>query len=114
MSKKNVSRCAIPVRNNKRYVYVKMKNNNVQQKPRKLTIKAYDKDSETKEALPIYYNDQLIETDTLAFEEEKIYKIDVANVKRKVVFEATQFKGGSGMSVSSKNKGAVNAEIGIK
>ncbi|MFB4162932.1 hypothetical protein ACE1TI_03615 [Alteribacillus sp. JSM 102045] len=113
MAKKNVSRCSIPVRN-KKELYVKIKNNSAAQKPRKLNMNAYDKDSVEKESLPIYLNDQLIKADTLKYGEEKIYKIEAANVKRKVVFETTQIKGGSGLTVSSKNKGAIHAEIGIK
>ncbi|SDI70618.1 hypothetical protein [Alteribacillus bidgolensis] len=114
MAKKNVSRCSIPVRNGKNELYVKIKNNTAAQKARKLAMKAYDKDSAEKESLPIYLNDKLIKSDILKYGEDKVYKIDVSNVSRKVVFEATQFSGGKGLSVSSKNRGFINAEIGIK
>ncbi|RSL29069.1 hypothetical protein D7Z54_33185 [Salibacterium salarium] len=114
MSKKNVSRSSIPIRNGKTDMLVKIINDSTGNETRKLQMYAYDKDSEQKESLPIYLNDTRTHAATLKPGGEQIYRIDVSGVKKKVVFEAIQMKGGSGLSVKSKNKGTINAEIRIK
>ncbi|MDQ0300687.1 hypothetical protein J2S78_003155 [Salibacterium salarium] len=114
MSKKNVSRSSIPVKKGKTEMLVKIINGSIGKETRKLQMNAYDKDSEQKESLPIYLNDKRTHTATLKPGGEQIYKIDVSGVNKKVVFEAIQMKGGSGLSVKSKNSGTINAEIKIK
>ncbi|HZG59249.1 MAG TPA: hypothetical protein VEY68_01815 [Anoxybacillus sp.] len=113
MAKRNISRCSIPVKNGKRKLLVKVKNSD-NKNSRTFKLNAYDKDSVTKESLPIFLNDKPKNEDTLGPGSEKVYSIDVTNVKSKVVFEIIQEKGGSGISVSTKNKGPSSAEISLK
>ncbi|MCL7749895.1 hypothetical protein [Halalkalibacter alkaliphilus] len=114
MSKRNISRCAIPVKRAKdNMIYVKVVNQNADFR-RKFLINAYDKDSASKDLLPIYVGETVKDNDSLGAGEEKVYKIDVTDIKRKVVFEIVQERGGSGIGVSSKNKGPFNVEIRFK
>lgn len=111
MSTTNVSRCTIPTKNNNN-LYVTVKNNNPNFS-RQFTMKVYDKDSTTKELLPIYLDDQPTHTDTLEPGAEQVYRIDVSSVEEKVVFEIIKKMGGSGIKVSrnSKNSSAVQLQI---
>ncbi|MRX72493.1 hypothetical protein GJU40_10080 [Bacillus lacus] len=111
MAKRNVSRCSIPA-GGKTSILVKVKNSASQD--RTFSMNAFDKDSETKEALLISLDGKEINTDKLAPGTEKTYKVDTASVKKKVSFEIIQEKGGSGISVSSNVKGPSNVEITIK
>ncbi|KAF0818632.1 MULTISPECIES: hypothetical protein [unclassified Cytobacillus] len=110
MAKRNVSRCSIPAKG-KEKLLVKIKNSS-EENSRTFKLNAYDKDSETKESLSI--NDKPACQDTLGPGSEKVYTIDAAKVKSKVVMEIIQEKGGSGISVSSKNRGLYNALITLK
>ncbi|RBP96098.1 hypothetical protein DFO70_102425 [Cytobacillus firmus] len=110
MAKRNVSRCSIPAKG-KEKLLVKIKNSS-EENSRTFKLNAYDKDSETKESLSI--NDNPSCEDTLGPGSEKIYRVDAAVVNTKVVLEIIQEKGGSGISVSSKNRGSLNALITLK
>ncbi|PWW32558.1 hypothetical protein DFO73_101823 [Cytobacillus oceanisediminis] len=113
MAKRKVSRCSIPAKNGKENLLVKIINSS-EEKSRIFKLKAYDKDSETQESLPVFFNNKPKNEDTLAPGSEKVYSIDAAGVKRKVVLEIIQEKGGSGISVSSKNRGSSNIQITLK
>ncbi|MDZ5474093.1 hypothetical protein SM124_20425 [Bacillus sp. 31A1R] len=111
MAKRNISRCSIPAKG--KAILVKVRNSHTEQS-RKFNLNAYDKDSDLKESLGIFLDGKPIKSDTLQPGTERIYKVDVANVKRKVSFEIIQESGGSGVSVSTKNKGPASVEISIK
>ena len=113
MSKTNVSRCTIPTKKDNENLYVKVKNNN-QNLSRQFTINVYEKDSSTKELLPVYLDDQLTHKDKLNPGAEKVYRIDVSSVKGKVIFEIMQTKGGSGIKVSRKSNSPTTVEVEIK
>lgn len=113
MANRNISRCSIPAKNGQEKLLVKVKNSN-DKTSRTFELNAYDKDSDTKESLPIFINNMPKNTDTLGPGSEQVYSIDATNVKRKVVFEIIQEKGGSGISVSTKNKGPSSVEISLK
>ena len=89
MSKTNVSRCTIPAKKDTDNLYVKVKNNN-QKLSRQFTINVYEKDSSTKELLPVYVDDQLTRKDNLDPGAEKVYRVDVSSVEGKVTFEIMQ------------------------
>ncbi|MFD2706503.1 hypothetical protein [Salibacterium lacus] len=114
MAKRNVSRSSIPVKPGKNEMTVRLRNDSVNHQTRQLHINAFDKDDDQKEPLPIYHDGQKTNSVVLTPEQGKLYTIDATGVKRKVVFEAVQTKGGKGLSVKSKNAGNVNAEIRIK
>ncbi|WAH37530.1 hypothetical protein [Alicyclobacillus dauci] len=103
MSRTNVSRCTIPKKKDDDSLYVKVKNNN-ETFSRQFNMNVYDTDSLTKESLPVYLDDQITLLDTLEPGAQKVYRIDVSNVKGKVVFEITQKSGGSGIKVSRNSK----------
>lgn len=114
MSKRNISRCTIPVKKAKdNMLFVKVTNGNMDYS-REFKMNAFDIDSLEKELLPVYVEENISDRDTLKAEEEKVYKIDVTGVKSKVVFEIIQEKGGSSIGVSSKNKGSSDVEIRFK
>ena len=113
MSNTSVSRCTIPREEDSDSLYVKVKNSNPKLS-RQITIKAYSKNSETKESLPVYVDDQPTHIDTLGPETEKVYKIDVSSVKGQVIFELTQKMGSSGMKVSKNSKNPSSVELHIK
>ena len=113
MSKTNVSRCTLPTKKGKNHLYVKVKNGN-QNLSRQFTINVYEKDSSTKESLPVYLDDQLIKKDTLDPGAAKVYKVDVSGVEGKVTFEIIQGKGGSGIRVSRNNKNQSSVVVQIK
>ncbi|RFU64571.1 hypothetical protein [Bacillus sp. V59.32b] len=112
---RSVSSCKIPTKHSEDNLYVKIKNNN-QRLSRQITINVYDQDSETKDLLPVYVNDQLTHADTLEPGEEKLYRIDVSSVEKKVTFQIIQEMGGSGVSVVSKksSKNPSSVELHIK
>ena len=112
MVNRNVSRCSIPAKG-KDEILVKIKNNN-NESSRTFKTKAFDKDSQTNESLSIYLDGKLINSATLSPGEEKIFKVDTVKVLKKVSFEITQEKGGTGVSVSTKNKGPSSVVISIK
>ena len=113
MSKTNVSRCMIPTEEDSDNLYVKVKNKN-QKLSRQFTINAYSKNSPTKELLPVYVDNQPTHIDTLDPEAEKVYRIDVSNVKGQVIFEITQKMGSSGIKVSKNSKNPFSVELHIK
>lgn len=113
MSNTTVSRCTIPTEEDSDSLYVKVKNNN-QKLSRQITINAYSKNSPTKELLPVYVNDQSTHIDTLEPESEKVYRIDVSNVKGSVIFEITQKMGSSGIKISKNSKNPSMVELHIK
>ena len=113
MSKSNVSRCTIPTKKANKNLYVKVKNNS-QNLSRQFTINVYEKDSSTKELLPVYLDDQLTQKDKLNPGAEKVYRIDVSSVEGKVIFEIMQTKGGSGIKVSRKSNSPTTVEVEIK
>jgi hypothetical protein len=113
MSKTNVSRCTIPTKKDTDNLYVKVKNNN-QKLSRQFTLNVYDKDSSTKELLPIYVDDQPTRKDTLEPGAEKDYRVDVSSVEGKVTFEIIQEMGGSGIKVSRNSKSPTSVELHIK
>ena len=112
MSKTNVSRCTIPAKN-KDNLYVKVKNNN-DKLSRQFTMNVYEKDSSTKELLPVYADDQLTNNGTLDPGAEKVYKIDATSVEGKVAIEIIQEMGGSGIKVSRNSKNPSSVELHIK
>lgn len=113
MSRTNVSRCTIPTNKDNDSLYVKVKNNNGKSS-RQFEMNVYDKDSSTKESLPIYVDDQLTLSDTLEPGAEKVYKVDVSSVDGKVIFEIIQKTGGSGIKVSRNSKNPSTLELKIK
>ncbi|SFJ14680.1 hypothetical protein [Thermoflavimicrobium dichotomicum] len=113
MSKTNVSRCSIPTKEANDSLFVKVKNKN-ETHSRQFNINVYDKDSPTKELLPVYVDDKLTHSDTLEPGAEKVYKVDVSSVERKVVFEIIQKSGGSGIKVSRNSKDPSSVELTIK
>lgn len=113
MSQTNVSRCTIPTKKGKNNLYVKVKNKN-EKLSRQFNMNVYDKDSLTKELLPVYLDDQLTHIDTLEPGAEKVYRVDVSSVDGKVIFEIIQKKGGSGIKVSRNNKSPASVELQIK
>jgi len=94
-------------------LYVKVKNKN-QKLSRQFTINAYSKNSPTKELLPVYVDNQPTHIDTLDPEVEKIYRIDVSNVKGQVIFEIIQKVGSSSIKVSKNSKNPFSVELHIK
>lgn len=112
MSRINVSRCRISAKGNNN-LYVKLKNKN-ETLSRQFKINVYDKDSSTKESLPVYRDDKLTHADTLAPGAEQNYRIDVSNVEGKVVFEIIQKNGGSGIKVSRNSKDPSSVELHLK
>ena len=113
MSNTNVSRCTIPREKDSESLYVKVKNKN-QKISRQITINVYEKDSSTKELLPVYLDDQLTHKDKLNPGAEKVYRIDVSSVEGKVIFEIMQTKGGSGIKVTRKSNSPTTVEVEIK
>ncbi|MBH8599749.1 MULTISPECIES: hypothetical protein [unclassified Thermoactinomyces] len=113
MSRKNVSRCTIPTKKCNDSLYVKISNRN-EKLSCQFNMNVYDKDSPTKELLPVYEDDQLKHSDILEPGAEKLYKIDVSKVGRKVVFEIIQKNGGSGIKVSRNSKDPSLIELQIK
>ncbi|MFJ7953622.1 hypothetical protein ACIQZG_19140 [Lysinibacillus sp. NPDC096418] len=113
MSNTSVSRCTIPTQEDSDSLYVKVKNKN-QKLSRQITINAYSKNSSTKESLPVYVDNQLTKIDTLEPETEKVYRIDVSNVKGQVIFEITQKNGSSGIKISKNSKNPSAVELQIK
>lgn len=113
MSRTNVSRCTIPTKKDNDNLYVKVKNGN-EQYSRQFEMNVYDKDSSTKESLPIYVDDQLTLSDTLEPGAQKEYRIDVSSVEGKVVFEIIQKSGGSGIKMSRNSKNPSTVELQIK
>ncbi|MCM3197150.1 hypothetical protein [Priestia megaterium] len=106
MAKRSVSRCAISAKNTNN-LYVTIKNTN-EQFIRKFSVNVYDKESPIKTFLPIYLDDQLLNKDTLEPGTEKVYRIDVSNVKNKVIFEIIQEVSGSGISVATRKNNKSN------
>ena len=94
-------------------LYVKVKNSS-QNLSRQFTMNVYEKDSSTKELLPVYVDDQLTHKDNLDPGAEKVYRIDVSSVEGKVIFEIIQEKGGSGIKVSRNSKSPTSVEVHIK
>lgn len=113
MSNISVSRCKIPTDENSDSVYVKVKNAN-QKLSRQITLNAYSENSPTKESLPVYLDNQPTHIDTLEPETEKLYRIDVSNLKGKVIFEITQKMGSSGMRTLKNSKNPSLLELHIK
>ena len=113
MSNLSVTRCKIPTEENSNSVYVKVKNTN-QKLSRQITINAYSENSPTKESLPVYVDSQPTHIDTLEPETEKIYKIDVSNLKGKVIFEITQKMGSSGIRTLKNSKNPSLVELHLK
>ena len=113
MSKSNVSRCTIPTKKANKNLYVKVKNSS-QSLSRQFIINVYEKDSSTKELLPVYLDDQLMPKDKLNPGAEKVYRIDVSSVEGKVIFEIMQTKGGSGIKVTRKSNSPTTVEVEIK
>lgn len=111
MSKRNVSRCTVSAK--KEEVIVKVINSN-EQNSRQFTVNAYDKDVETNKPLQVYVDDKLIKKDKLKPGEEKLYKIQTANVKNKIIYEIVQEGSGGGIGVSTNNKGLSNVVIRLK
>jgi hypothetical protein len=113
MSRTNISRCTISTKKANDNLYVKVKNKN-EKLSREFNMNVYDKDSPTKELLPVYVDDQLTHLDTLDPGAEKVYKIDVSSVGRKVIFEIIQNSNGSGIKVSRNSKDPSFVELHIK
>ena len=113
MSNISVSRCKIPTEEDSDSLYVKVKNMN-KQLSRQITVNAYSENSPTKESLPVFVDNQPISIDTLEPETEKLYKIDVKNVKGKVIFEITQKNGSTGIKTSKNSKTPSLVELHIK
>ena len=113
MSNISVSRCKIPTEENSDSVYVKVKNVN-QKISRQITLNAYSENSPTKESLPVYLDTQPTHIDTLEPETEKIYRIDVSNLKGKIIFEITQKMGSSGIRTLKSSKNPSFVELHIK
>ena len=113
MSNTSVSRCTIPTQEDSDSLYVKVKNKN-EKLSRQITVNAYSKNSPTKESLPVYVDNQPTQKDSLEPETEKVYRIDVSNVKGQVIFEITQKNGSSGIKVSKNSKNPSTIELHIK
>ncbi|AMQ05301.1 MULTISPECIES: hypothetical protein [Sporosarcina] len=113
MTKTNVSRCMISTEEDSDNLYVKVKNKN-QELSRQFTINAYSKNSPTKELLPVYVDNQPAHIDTLDPDAEKVYRIDVSNVKGQVIFEIIQKMGSSSIKVSKNSKNPFSVELHIK
>lgn len=113
MSNISVTRCKLPTEENSDSVYVKVKNAN-QNLSRQITINAYSENSPTKESLPVYLDNQPAHLDTLEPETEKIYRIDVSNLKGKVIFEITQKMGNSGIKTLKNSKNPSLVELHLK
>ena len=93
-------------------LYVKVKNKN-EKLSRQFKMNVYEKDSPTKELLPVYADDQLTHKDNLNPGAEKVYRIDI-KCRGKVIFEIIQTKGGSGIKVSRNSKSPSSVELHIK
>lgn len=113
MSNISVSRCKIPTQENSDSLYVKVKNAN-QNISRQISINAYSENSQTKESLPIYVNSQPTHVDTLEPNTEKLYRIDVSNLKGNVIFEITQNIGSSGIRTSKNSNNPTLVELHLK
>ena len=113
MSNISVSRCKIPTDENSDSVYVKVKNVN-QKISRQITLNAYSENSPTKESLPVYLDTQPTHIDTLEPETEKTYRIDVSNLKGKVIFEITQKMGSSGIRTLKNSNNPSLVELHLK
>ena len=113
MSNISVTRCKIATDGNSDSVYVKVKNTN-QEISRQITINAYSENSRTKESLPVYVDTQPTHMDTLEPNTEKMYRVDVSNVKGKVIFEITQKMGSSGIKTSKNSKNPSLVELHLK
>ena len=113
MSNVSVSRCKIAKGENSNSLYVKVKNLN-KTLSRQITVNAYSENSPTKESLPVYVDNKLTSIDTLEPETEKIYKVDVQNVKGKIIFEITQKIGSSGIKSLKNSKNPSLVELHIK
>lgn len=113
MSKINVSRCTIPTKKANKNLFVKVKNSS-QTLSRQFSIKVYDKDSPTKELLPVYLDDQLTQKDQLDPGAEKVYRVDVSNIEGKVIFEIMQKTSSSGIKVARKSKSPTKVEVELK
>ncbi|MDQ0218884.1 hypothetical protein ELQ35_10580 [Peribacillus cavernae] len=111
---RSVSSCTMPTKKAEDNLYVKIKNKN-EKLSRQLNMNVYDKDSPTKELLPLYINDELTHIDTLEPGAEKVYRIDVSNVENKVVFQIIQ-EMGPGVSVATRknSKNPSTVELHIK
>lgn len=113
MSNKSVTRCKIPTEENSDSLYVKVKNMN-QKNSRHITINAYGENSPTKESLPIFVDTQPTQIDTLEPSTEKMYRIDVSNLKGNVIFEITQNMASSGIKTSKNSKNPSLVELHLK
>ncbi|MCE7792950.1 hypothetical protein K8O68_11035 [Salipaludibacillus sp. CUR1] len=111
MGKRNVSRCTVPARNEE--VFVKVVNSN-EQNSRQFAVNAYDKESENKTPLLVFAEDKQMKKDNLGPGSEKLYKIQTADVKNKIIFEIIQEGSGGGIGVSTNNKGLSNVVIRLK
>jgi len=81
-------------------LFIKIINTNTEV-ARTLTLNVYDQDNTSNGYLPIYVDDQQIETDTIDPETARTYKVDVSKVARRVVLEIIRTDG-SGSSFSMK------------
>ena len=113
MSNISITLCKIPTEENSDSLYVKVKNMN-QELSRQITINAYSENSPIKESLPVYVDTLPTQIDTLEPETEKTYRIDVSNLKGKVIFEITQKMGSSGIRTLKNSNNPSLVELHLK
>nr|WP_144921163.1 hypothetical protein [Paenibacillus bovis] len=110
MSKTNISRCTVNAAEKDNSLSVKVINSN-KTESRQFDIKVYKKETPNK-LLAVTPNSK--EENQLRPGAEKIYTIDTSTTKGKLIFEISQYSGGSGLKVSKNSNRKHSLEIHLK